>query len=559
MSQPPVNEFANMLEVLFAGSPSDPQRPDFLTEPGWTLDELAKAIQKLKLDKAVDECGLAAELLKHLPDLYLQKLLDLYNHLLCNGEVPSSWRRTVFTMLGKHVRAKLVSDFRPIASVRVLYKTFAYMIVGRIEHCLANSQPEEQHGFRSGRRLEEHLVTANLVGDKLFAANRPLWIASLDFSKAFDRINWDALWQSLLEHGVSAHMVWILQLLYCEQTGAVKGTWGNSTVFPLKAGVRQGCVLSPRLFCSVLQWAMKDWRAWAEGNGWGIDFHDGYPPLLDLRFADDILIFSETAEGAALLLDAVITTLDKTGLKLNASKTVILTTEAQPPDHITTPAGHTIVVKDSFGTHKWLGCMFSALGSGNVDADITYHLQAAARAFHSNKWIFLDKNVSINSKLKLFEATVTPIACFAAGHRRIRQHDLHILDVEFRRLVRSVVEPPSGVCWSSPWHEILHEWNARVQQILEYRQHKSWGQTALCHHWKLAGYIANLPPNRWAKRALEWQPRAKRVGRRPNTWVTKIEEFTRWKRWDNWQDVAVRNPALWEQSMLEFVQFALGR
>ena len=100
---------------------------------------------------------------------------------------------------------------------------------------------------------------------------------------------------------------------------------------------------------------------------------------------DDILIFSETAEGAALLLDALITTLDKTGLKLNASKTIILTTEAQPQDHITTPAGHTIVVKDSFGTHKWLGCMLSALGSGNVDADIAYHLQAAARAFHSNK------------------------------------------------------------------------------------------------------------------------------------------------------------------------------
>ena len=69
-------------------------------------------------------------------------------------------------------------------------------------------------------------------------------------------------------------------------------------------------------------------------------------------------------------------------LKLNASKTVILTTEAQPPDHITTPAGHTIVVKDSFGTHKWLGCMLSGIGSGNADADITYHLQAAARAFH---------------------------------------------------------------------------------------------------------------------------------------------------------------------------------
>lgn len=90
---------------------------------------------------------------------------------------------------------------------------------------------------------------------------------------------------------------------------------------------------------------------------------DGFPrwiPLLDLRFADVILIFSETAEGAASLLDALITTLDKTGLKLNASKKVILTTQAQPPDHITTRAGHTIVVKDSFGTQKWLGSGLSS-------------------------------------------------------------------------------------------------------------------------------------------------------------------------------------------------------
>ena len=84
----------------------------------------------------------------------------------------------MFTMLGKHAKAKLVSDFRPIASVRMLYKTFAYMILGRI---------------RSGRRLEEHLVTANLISDKFFAANKPLWIVSLNWSKVFDKINWDAL------------------------------------------------------------------------------------------------------------------------------------------------------------------------------------------------------------------------------------------------------------------------------------------------------------------------------------------------------------------------------
>ena len=101
-------------------------------------------------------------------------------------------------------------------------------------------------------------------------------------------------------------------------------------------------------------------------------------------------------------------------------------------------------VKDSFGTHKWLGRMLLALGFGNVDADITYHLQAAARAIYSNKWILLDTNVSINSEMKLFETSVTSIACFVAGHRNIRQRDVRILVVEIRSLD-----------WCGPWRATL--------------------------------------------------------------------------------------------------------
>ena len=29
----------------------------------------------------------------------------------------------------------------------------------------------------------------------------------------------------------------------------------------------------------------------------------------------------------------------------------------------------------------------------------------------------------------------------------------------------SIVGPPSGVCWSNPWHEILHDWNADTTHL----------------------------------------------------------------------------------------------
>ena len=48
------------------------------------------------------------------------------------------------------------------------------MMIARMEPALEIHQPEEQHGFRKGHRIEEHLLTANLVVDKLLAVNTPI-------------------------------------------------------------------------------------------------------------------------------------------------------------------------------------------------------------------------------------------------------------------------------------------------------------------------------------------------------------------------------------------------
>ena len=133
----------------------------------------------------------------------------------------------------------MTADFRPIANIRLFYKTFAYMILGRVEDCLDAAQPEEQHDFRRGRRLEEHLLTANLVLDKSLAVGMPIWVISADFSKAFDRVLWPALWQALLQAGVSEHLVWIIQQMYAGQQCAVRGDDGTeSHWFDICAGAR---------------------------------------------------------------------------------------------------------------------------------------------------------------------------------------------------------------------------------------------------------------------------------------------------------------------------------
>ena len=94
------------------------------------------------------------------------------------------------------------------------------MILGRIEAPLEAHQPEEQHGFRKHRPMDEHLLTA-LFLDKAWDRSIPAWIVSLDLSRAFDRVNSNALWLALRDPGESGHLIWILQVLYSNQLGEV--------------------------------------------------------------------------------------------------------------------------------------------------------------------------------------------------------------------------------------------------------------------------------------------------------------------------------------------------
>ena len=148
----------------------------------------------------------------------------------------------------------------------------------------------------------------------------------LDLSKAFDTIKWDTVWEALRRQNRSDQLIWILRCLYHDQTGVVRDGAGASRQFDILSGVRQGCVLSPRLFCAALELAMSEWRA-ANLQG-GIDLGDDMLRLLDLRFADDVLIFASTKEEVQNLLDSLLRHLAAARLMLNTSKPVVLTTEA---------------------------------------------------------------------------------------------------------------------------------------------------------------------------------------------------------------------------------------
>ena len=345
----------------------------------------------------------------------------------------------------------------------------------------------------------------------------------------------------------------MISKLYDGQFGEVIGSSGRSRKFNITGGVRQGCVMSPRLFCAVLQFAMRKWRL--KVGDLGFDLLDGMPHLIDLRFADDILLFARSALEVGKLLDSLVAELSEVGLVLNADKTVVLTTQSQPPSTITTDHGITLRVLSGNVAQKWLGCMLSAYGSEQKCLDLQYHLQQAAQSYHANKWILEDRRVPISQRLRYFDAVVSSVACFAGGHRTIYQEHIQTLDLHFRKFCRSIVGPPPYIDWTLEWHEILHAWNERAAHFVGVAKIQSWSRICCASYWKLAAHIAKRPIHHWIQRILHWQPVGqRRLGRPKHRWESKLEMYCRYQGLVHWEEAA-QNYELWEQHLNRFLDF----
>ena len=87
--QPQANEFANMLEQIFGGSPDEVMATaPLLLENNWHKDDLLMAIKRFKANKSADEKGFVAELLHFASDDFLHRLLGLFNGLMHPPQVP---------------------------------------------------------------------------------------------------------------------------------------------------------------------------------------------------------------------------------------------------------------------------------------------------------------------------------------------------------------------------------------------------------------------------------------------------------------------------------------
>ena len=138
---------------------------------------------------------------------------------------------------------------RPIAVLDVVYKLFANKLYSHIAPCLGREQSNEQIGFRPHPGIDDALVVLECTTGRAIEFQVPLWIVSVDLTKTFIKIMYNALFHALAKQGLPPQYISLPRNLYRGQTGRIDG----APAFPISRVVRQGDVLSALLFYSALE------------------------------------------------------------------------------------------------------------------------------------------------------------------------------------------------------------------------------------------------------------------------------------------------------------------
>ena len=167
-------------------------------------------------------------------------------------------------------------------------KVFARIILDRVHHHLLEHQHSEQSGFIPMRSMIDRILALQVLTERRREFQQGLLTFYVDLWKAFDSVNWDALWRIRSLHGVPLKLINLMSELYSGTEGAVRCGGAISDLFTVVTAVHQGCVMAPTLFSICMDWIL---GRMSERSSCTASF--GNVKISDLNFADDSVIFAE--------------------------------------------------------------------------------------------------------------------------------------------------------------------------------------------------------------------------------------------------------------------------
>ena len=222
---------------------------DFPPDSYISVDDTEKALQSVKSFSAAGPDEITSWFLRENCSLLCRPLASIFNASIHDGGVPSLWKSANVIPAAKSSPALDVdSDFRPISLTPIVSKILESFPYNLLLQSIRDQIDKLQFGSIKGSNTTTALI--HLLHKRYEAMDIPgacLRICMLDFSKAFDRIDFNILMQKLINMRVHPILInWIANFLTDRSQRTRIGS-NFSSLRTTNGGVPQGTKLGPLL------------------------------------------------------------------------------------------------------------------------------------------------------------------------------------------------------------------------------------------------------------------------------------------------------------------------
>ena len=339
-------------------------------------NEVVEVIQKqIKPNKSCGPDGVPPGVFKLLPIQWLLYLTMLLNSVFLNG-YPLKWTYAKLNMLFKKGDKTQCDNYRGISIINSISKIYDYILCNRLTKWFTPDR--EQAGAQQKRGCTEHLVTLRLIMNYCCVRRLKLYVAYIDFSKAYDRVPRNKLMHSLKRLGCGFVMLCALISMY-KITNSIMGMAVISAI----VGVRQGSPTSCFLFVMYVNDLIRNLKEKCAPDGFLKCLHV-------LMLMDDTVILATSRERLIDKLNILNDFCDTYGMIMNESKTKFMVINGSQHDKLSLRIGDIVI--QHCDQYVYLGSVFTADGSTLS----SLRAQVADKIKHFHKLVlFLRKNCDI--------------------------------------------------------------------------------------------------------------------------------------------------------------------
>ena len=373
----------------------------------FTTTEIEKALKRLNVAASPGVDQVSGKLLVSGKEELIPLYHLFYNKIFSFATQPECLSLNKLNPIFKKGDPENPDNYRGIAVGSAIGKIFDLLILDRLETRVQHSHPlsPNQIGFKKGHRTSDHIFVLKSIVDKIIKKDKgKLYVAFIDFRKAYDRINRSLLLLKLQRLGINGLFHRNIKEMCNSISYQVVVRDGLLEPIKSRYGLKQGGVLSPLLFNLYVD----DMKFIFDDMCDPVEILE--QPLSHLLFADDLILLSTSEPGLKHCLSKLEEYCLKWQLELNIDKSKIMVFNA---------AGRLLPCQsflflgkrlEQVKSYCYLGIDFICSGSfRTARKNLTEKAEKATLPLMS---VVSQFNLPYQKAIKLFDTLVRPIALY---------------------------------------------------------------------------------------------------------------------------------------------------